>query len=316
MLDNQCVMASSGTALDPAAQAAPPEDGGDARSFMLHEGSDSGSVPGDDVLVREIGGRVDIRPVIHPARKPPQRNVGKAWYHFKRYIKDKEQTNEVVAVFDNLPWRELHDEAAAFLQTDRGREIYRAEPYLPTFLDDHEALRCTPKGSFAHAYCDFMEREGLTAAGMVEATKAREDANYFDDGVNWYIERLRDFHDILHIVTGYGRDILGEQCIFAYMYHQRPSPGHLYLAWIGALMVRAQALRSRAPIIGALREARRNGKGCPRIVEQPIQELFALPLEEVRARFNTPAPHVYHKVMDIFREEGIDPHAFLAKQED
>ena len=316
MLDNQCVMASSGTALDPAAQAAPPEDGGDARSFMLHEGSDSGSVPCHDVLVREIGGRVDIRPVIHPDRKPPQRNVGKAWYHFKRYIKDKEQTNEVVAVFDNLPWRELHDEAAAFLQTDRGREIYRAEPYLPTFLDDHEALRCTPKGSFAHAYCDFMEREGLTAAGMVEATKAREDANYFDDGVNWYIERLRDFHDILHIVTGYGRDILGEQCIFAYMYHQRPSPGHLYLAWIGALMVRAQALRSRAPIIGALREARRNGKGCPRIVEQPIQELFALPLEEVRARFNTPAPHVYHKVMDIFREEGIDPHAFLAKQED
>ncbi|WP_226660857.1 Coq4 family protein [Alteriqipengyuania lutimaris] len=316
MLDNQGVMASSGTALDPAAQAAPPEDGGDARSFMLHEGDDSGSVPGDDVLVREIGGRVDIRPVIHPDRKPPQRNVGKAWYHFKRYIKDKEQTNEVVAVFDNLPWRELHDEAAAFLQTERGREIYRAEPYLPTFLDDHEALRCTPKGSFAHAYCDFMEREGLTAAGMVEATKAREDANYFDDGVNWYIERLRDFHDILHIVTGYGRDILGEQCIFAYMYHQRPSPGHLYLAWIGALMVRAQALRSRAPIIGALREARRNGKGCPRIVEQPIQELFALPLEEVRARFNTPAPHVYHKVMDIFREEGIDPHAFLAKQED
>ena len=71
-----------------------------------------------------------------------------------------------------------------------------------------------------------------------------------------------------------------------------------------------------AHLIGALREARRNGKGCPRIVEQPIQELFALPLEEVRARFNTPAPHVYHKVMDIFREEGIDPHAFLAKQED
>ena len=71
MLDNQGVMAFSGTALDPAAQAAPPEDGGDARSFMLHEGSDSGSVPGDHVLVREIGGRVDIRPVIHLDRKPP-----------------------------------------------------------------------------------------------------------------------------------------------------------------------------------------------------------------------------------------------------
>jgi|TARA_R100000049_G_C1952762_1_gene102072 ubiquinone biosynthesis protein COQ4 len=309
-------MASSGTAYNPAAQAASTAPGGDARSFMLREDSGIDGVPHENLLVREVEGQIDSRPVIHPDRKPPQRNVGKAWYHFKRYIKDKEQTNEVVAVFDNLPWRELHDEAAAFLRTERGREIYRAEPYLPHFLDDHEALRRTPKGSFAHAYCDFMEREGLTAAGMVEATKAREDDNYFDDGVNWYIERLRDFHDILHIVTGYGRDILGEQCIFAYMYHQRPSPGHLYLAWIGALMVRAQARRSRAPIIGALREARRNGRGCPRIVEQPIQELFSLPLDEVRARFNTPEPHVYNRVMKIFREEGIDPHAFLAKNDD
>lgn len=289
---------------------------GENRPFLLREpGTVEGGTFGSDVLVRQLAdGQVDIKPVIHPDRKAPVRNAGKAWHHFRQYIKDKEQTDQVVAVFDNLPWRALHDEAAAFLRTERGRAIYQAEPYLPPFLDDHEALRRTPKGSFAHAYCDFMEREGLTAAGMVEATAARSEY-YFDDGVNWYIDRLRDFHDILHIVTGYGRDILGEQCIFAYMYHQRPSPGHLYLAWAGTIMMRVQ-LRSRAPIVGALLEARRNGRGCPRIVEQPIQELFSLPLEDVQARFNTPPPHVYHKVHEIFREEGIDPFAIMAKKED
>tara|TARA_B100000678_G_scaffold287853_1_gene295189 strand:+ start:1433 stop:2353 length:921 start_codon:yes stop_codon:yes gene_type:complete len=306
-------MATSGNLFTRTGQPLPEKV--EDRPFLLRDtGRDEGGTLGPDVLVREIDGRVDIKPVIHPDRKPPVRNVGKAWHHFKRYIKDKEQTDEVIAVFDNLPWRELHEEAAAFLRTDRGRAIYRAEPYLPNFLDDHAALRRTPKGSFAHAYCDFMEREGLTAAGMVEASSARKTENYFDDGVNWYIDRLRDFHDILHIVTGYGRDLLGEQCIFAFMYHQRPSPGHLYLAWAGTLMMRAK-IRTRAPIVGALREARRNGKACPRIVEQPIQELFELPLETARARFNTPEPRVYHKVLETYRKEGIDPHAFMAKQD-
>lgn len=284
--------------------------------FLLREsGSDEGGALGDNVIRRVTAEGTQTFPIMHPDRQRPEFNFAKAWHHFKIYVKDKEQTDQVIAVFDNLPWRGMHDAAAEFLATPRGRQLFQDEPYLPTFLDDHETLRKTPKGSFAHAYCDFMEREGLTAAGMVEASSSRlVEGKFYDDGVNWYIDRLRDFHDILHIVTGYGRDLLGEQCIFAYMYHQRPSPGHLALAWAGTLLMRVK-IRTRAPIIGALLEARRNGKACPRIVEQPIQQLFALPLEEVRAQFGAPEPHVYHDVLRIYAEESIDPHAFMAKQD-
>lgn len=310
-------MASIPTAPTFGDQALAVEDA--ERPFLLRDaGGDEGGtlqrgVVDPNMLVREHGDAIEVLPIVHPDRKRPEFDFADAWHHFKIVIKDKEQTNEIVAVCDALPWRGMLDAAAAFLATDRGRAIFKAEPSLPEFLDDHAALRRTPTGSFAHAYCDFMERERLSAAGMVAATVARQDAQTLDDGVAWYIDRLRDFHDILHIVTGYGRDLLGEQCIFAYMYHQRPSPGHLALAWAGTLMMKVK-IKTRAPIIRALLEARDNGRRCPRIVELPIKELFSMPLTAVREQLNTPEPRWYQTVMDVWRSEGIDPHAFLAKQ--
>jgi ubiquinone biosynthesis protein COQ4 len=308
-------MSSVDTQSHVSEQPLPPGQG--ALPFLLRRpGTDEGGTLESGTIGRAYGDRIEVLPIVHPLRQRPTFQFRKAWGHFREFTKDKEQTDQIIAVTDALPWRGMAEAAAVFLASDRGRAIYQSEPFLPDFLDDHVALRRTPKGSFAHAYCDFMEREGLTAAGMVEASAARESSRPpSPDGVDWYIDRLRDFHDILHIVTGYGRDLLGEQCIFAFMYHQRPSPGHLTVAWAGTLMMKAK-MKTRAPIIRAFLEARRNGKACPRIVEQPIQQLFAMPLAEVRKLLNAPEPRLYQKVHEIWRAEGIDPHAFMASQAD
>lgn len=282
--------------------------------FFRQPDTDEGGTLGPDMLWRERDGNLEILPIVHKDRQRPKHDFLRAWHHFRIVLKDKEQTDELIEVFDSLPWRAVGEAASAFLSTERGREIYRAEPYLPDILDDHVALRKTPKGSFAHAYCDFMEREGLSAAGLVEASgDTRNGMPMLPDGVEWYGDRLRDTHDILHILSGYGRDTLGEQCVLSYLYHQRPSLGHLFVSWGGTALMKIK-LKSRAPVIGAVAEARRNGKLCPRIVEQPIAQLLPLPLAEVRRRLNVPRPYLYEKVHEIWREEGIDPHAFLAKQ--
>lgn len=308
-----CDMASARTLSPFAEQASPVRD--DERPFLLRDrGTDEGGTLGPNMLVRKHAGGIAVLPIVHPDRQRPKLQFALAWHHFSNVIKDKEQTDELIAVFDALPWRAVGEAARDFLASERGRAIYQAEPNLPEILDDHAALRRTPKGSFAHAYCDFMEREGLSAAGMVEASgDSRNGLPLLPDGVEWYGDRLRDTHDILHILTGYGRDPLGEQCVLAYLFHQRPSPGHLAVAWAGTLMMKVK-LRTRAPIMRALLEARRHGKLCPRIVEQPIRELLPLQLDEVRRQCNVPDPRWYRTVHDVWRAEGIDPHAFLAKQ--
>src|SRR3546814_15517412 len=79
-----------------------------------------------------------------------------------------------------------------------------------------------------------MEREGLTEQGLVdESLKFRRGKPSHDDMLELYGNRLRDTHDLFHILTGYGRDALGEQCVLAFSYSQTPSWGPLFLAWAG-----------------------------------------------------------------------------------
>src|SRR3546814_8645278 len=76
-----------------------------------------------------------------------------------------------------------------------------------------------------------MEREGLTAQGLVdESLKFRHGKPRHDDKMELYGDRLRDTHDLFHILTGYGRDALGEQCVLAFSYSQTPSWGTLFIA--------------------------------------------------------------------------------------
>lgn len=308
-------MAIIGNLQASTARQAPDE--ANLRSVMPRDasGGDGRDALGPDQLVRRMAdGRIDIRPAIHPDRQRPRLDFAKAWKHFSILVKDKDRTDELFGVLDALPWRGVGEEAAAFLATDAGRAIYQSEPYLPDILDDHAYLRQMPKGSFADTYCDFMEREGLTAAGLIEeANVTRQGAVKLHDGVEWYNERLRDTHDILHVLTGYGRDTLGEQCVLAFLFHQRPSPGHLFLAWAGTLLMKAK-LRTKAPVLRALLQARRHGRLTQRIVEQPILELLPLPMEEVRRRLSIPEPGYYLEALEVWRSEGVDPHTLLGKQ--
>lgn len=256
------------------------------------------------------------RPFSHPARVPLKFRPFKALGHFRNLIKDKENTAEVFPIFEALPRRDFAPSAKAYIASDVGRRVYAAEPELPPILDDHEALRRLPAGTVAHAYCDFMEAEGLTAAGLVEEeAKSWGDRPRHDDVLAWYGRRHRDTHDLLHVLTGYGRDALGEQCVLAFTYSQSPSPAHLFLGYAGAWEISRRLKKVGAvdtPIFKAVREAQLSGKACPRVAEMPIRELLAMPLEHARAKFNIARPFWYHEVHRLWREAEIDPYDLLS----
>ncbi len=246
-------------------------------------------------------------PLRHPDRGPFRLKPLKAariWAEFKR---DKEQTHLAFSIFNALPWTTVDQAAARFLATDKGRRIYASEPSLPEILDDHAALRRMPKGSLAQDYCDFSEREGLSGAGLVaEYELCREGKPRLDDKIEWYLDRLRDSHDLLHILTGFDRDALGEQCVLSFVFKQRPSWGHLFIAYAGALVTK-RCTHTRAPVLGAVREAQLIGRNCPAIAEQAIRELLPMQTEDIRRKFGIRQPRLYNEVHRIWRREGLDP---------
>jgi ubiquinone biosynthesis protein COQ4 len=252
-------------------------------------------------------------PIYDPARPVLRTRPLKAWHHFRELLKDKERTEEVFRIFEALPWRGFPKAAIRFLSSDRGQALRAREPYLPTILDDHASLRKMPAGSLAHAYCDFMEKEGLSAQGLVdEFDKFVEGKPRFQDQFLWYLNRGRDVHDLLHVLTGYGRDGLGEACVLAFTYSQQPSPAHLFIGYLAGLNMK-RSVKSTAPVLSAITEGKRLGKACPRLIETSITELLPLPIEDVRRRLNiTPAVH-YQRAHQVWRDMGVDPYDMLGK---
>ena len=250
----------------------------------------------------------------HPDRPEPRYSLPRAVKNFRLLLKDKEDTSLVFKIFESLPSKHFMPRVEALSLSEHGEFLRRTEPSLPDILDDHETLRKTPKGSLAHAYCDFMESEGLSAAGLV-AESERLGRPKHDDLVQWYSERSRDTHDLFHVLTGYGRDALGEQCVLLFTHGQSPSQGHLLIGYAGAANIKKMVWGSKAPVMGAVMQARRTGKGAPRLIDQPIRELLKQPVDSVRQALNIPAPSKYLECHRIWREEGIDPYNLLAGDE-
>lgn len=251
--------------------------------------------------------------LLHPDRPESRYRPLRAIKSFQALIKDKEDTSLVFKIFESLPSRDFLPRVAALALSERGEFLRSTEPALAEVLDDHAALRRTPKGSLAHAYCDFMEAEGLTAAGLV-AESERSGRARFPDLVEWYINRSRDTHDLFHVLTGYGRDALGEQCVLLFTHGQAPSQGHLLIGYAGAANIAKMTRGSKAPVFGAVRQAHRTGRGAPPLISQPIRKLIERPLEEVRSALKIPEPDRYRACHSIWRAEGIDAYDLLASK--
>ncbi len=252
--------------------------------------------------------------LLHPDRPESPYRPLRAVRYFQKLMKDKEDTAAVFKIFESLPSKDFLPRIAELSLSETGEHLRQTEPCLPDILDDHAALRRTPKGSLAHAYCDFMEAEGLSAAGLV-AESDRAGRPRFPDLVEWYINRSRDTHDLFHVLTGYGRDALGEASVLLFTHGQSPSQGHLLIGYAGAANIKKMVKGSKAPVFGAVREAHRTGKGAPPLIAQPVRELLERPLEEVRAALRIPQPVKYRECHRIWQAEGVNPYNLLASRE-
>lgn len=249
-------------------------------------------------------------PFLAPARPPQPFRPLAAWGHFRKLVEDKEDTAQVFYMGECLPSRRYRDLAEQFCASAAGQARMAAEPYLPDVLDDHEALLRLPQNSVAHAYVTFMRREGLSAAGLVEASTVPGIERH-PDQLQWFTDRLRDLHDLAHILTGYGRDALGEQCVLGFTSNQYYDRTEWIIAWLGALEM-VTSIKAKAPFLKAVGEARRHGALAAKIHEQDVRALLAEPLDAARARMRIGKPAQYELAHQQLRAQGLDPYGVMA----
>ena len=213
-------------------------------------------------------------------------------------LRDKEDTRQVFLLMDALRGKTTHRNLERFRRTREGQAVLAERRRLLDALNDRERLAALPAGTLGRAYYEFMATENLSADGLVEASRIRRAPE--QDDLILFRERNREMHDLLHMVTGYGRDALGEACVVAFSYAQTKLKGFAVIAFFGGLNV-ARRLPGQ-PIRRAVWEAYRRGSKAQWLIGADWEALLARPLAEVRAQFTVPPMRWYPKVMQALQD--------------
>ncbi len=229
----------------------------------------------------------------------------KAIKALRALIREPEDTAQVYTIVHALSGKSHLRTTEQFRQSAQGAEMLEQRRELLDTLVDREALAQLPAGSYGRAYLDFLTRENISAEGLIEAGDHVRDQEYEATDEAFVGRRLRDMHDLWHVLTGYGRDGFGELCVLSFSTAQNWNPGFAAIIFIGTLKIsRGTSFRK---VVAAVREAYRNGKRAEWLLTQDFEALLKLPLHEARAQLNIKDPVIYKSAYDII--EATRPEA-------
>lgn len=244
------------------------------------------------------------RPLVHPDRRITGMRPLKAWRHFRKLVANKEDTEQVFHITEALKGRRSHRQAWAFIASEDGKRYLAEETDIPGMLDDRDRwAACGPNSVAAH-YIAFMKREGLTAAGLVaESEKFMPPERQLGDLTEWYFKRLRDTHDLCHILTAYGREALGEASLLGFTYEQNHNRGIWFIAYAAAHQI-GKKTRTRAPIYASIAEGRRLGRAAAKLAHMDVERVMRMDIAAARAWLGVGEPVVYRECLRILESEG------------
>jgi ubiquinone biosynthesis protein COQ4 len=208
-------------------------------------------------------------------------------------FRNPEDTRQVFKVIAALRGRSGERLFARFARTSTGAAVLADRRRLLDRLEDQTALASLPDGSLGRGYLAFMQEQNLSAAGLVMASEVPDAEDLSADG-RLLRDRMRDMHDLTHVLTGYGRDGLGELCLLAFMYRKTGNRGGALIALMG--MSRFPKGRAGRGARKAMFEAFRNGGKGAWLPGLDWEALLGEDLEGLRRRLAIPSPDAYRAV--------------------
>jgi ubiquinone biosynthesis protein COQ4 len=211
----------------------------------------------------------------------------------RNLMRNREDTQQVFLLIEALRGKTTLRQLARFRRTTTGRAVLGENRRLLDRLSDRASLAALPAGTLGRAYYDFMAAESLSAEGLVALSRIERPPAA--DDVTLFRERNREMHDLLHVVTGYGRDPLGEACLVAFSYAQTGLKGFALIALFAARRI-ARA-RPGQPIRRAVFEGYRHGRSAGWLPGGDWEALLTEPVQAVRAKFSVKPATCYHAIL-------------------
>jgi ubiquinone biosynthesis protein COQ4 len=145
---------------------------------------------------------------------------------------------------------------------------------------DLAQLSALPVGSLGRTYAEQLQSQGLTPESLIDPSPISSPAQYIT-------HRLRETHDIVHVLTGFGTDGVGELGLQAFNLAQVRSPLALLLIF-GGLLGTLQNDEPLEPLLRSLARGFELGLAAQCLISFKLEEGWGRPLMEWRSELGLP----------------------------
>ena len=219
---------------------------------------------------RPVADVADLRPAVRWARAI--RALG-------QILANPEDTERVLE-FSNLANAGRRDDRLnLFYDHPVGARLFAERRAIDSTTVDIEVLAALPVGTLGHAYAQFMKTHGITP-NIFDGSP--EDVH--DERAAYVIQRMRQTHDLWHVVTRCETDPAGEIALQAFSFAQLRAPSSGILATLGTL----RALPYSRQVLRDAVRMYRIGLAAERFAVFPWEDHWTTPLVDVRRLLGVP----------------------------
>jgi len=228
----------------------------------------------------------------------------------RKLLANGDDTTQVFRIMRALNVGNAPMSYARLIATGQGGRIAYDRVELAQRFSDPAFVAGFAPGTVGAAYRHFLETTGYSADGLVAVSRVEPSVDDLAHPYAWFGRRVRDTHDIWHVLTGYQADeSMGEASLVAFSYAQ---VGGLGWALIGtAAALKSIRVTGSTLFAKAVWEGYRNGRKARWISGEDYLPLLNEPLDTARARLGIVTPVAYLRAQ---RELGPALASYLSTQ--
>jgi ubiquinone biosynthesis protein COQ4 len=200
-------------------------------------------------------------------------------------VADPEQTDQVLVFSAYVNGGGSPERVQRFYDSPAGQRLYAEHRTIDSHTVDLDQLAHLPEGTLGHAYAQFLQSRGFTPDTFEGAP-----AGITDPHASYVVQRIRQTHDLWHVVTGQATDPASEVALQAFTYAQVGAPSSLILAIVGTL----RALREKPGIVRDVIGMYRTGRHAEKLAAFPWEDHWTTPLADVREMLGLPNVPLAH----------------------
>lgn len=207
------------------------------------------------------------------------------WERWKRGLKallevgrDPDRTDKVLEAYEHLNAGTESHRVKRFYASAHGERLFAEDRTLDGSTLDFAALLKLPEGSLGNAYARFMTERGLTPDIFASEGVLTKPA--------FMIKRMRQTHDLWHVLTGINTDVPGELELQAFTLIQLRAPSAVLLVSLGTL----RWLWSHPTLPFRVLRGLISGLRAKKLDATPWEDLWERPVMELRRELLNRSP--------------------------